>query len=120
MDGRKFPSVSGEEEMNGVVVELGFGTQIGVDHLSDRCRPVWLCAHIARMCDPSCTITIGDRDTTIVVGGRRGEGGRDEEQKQKQGVRTTVKETWHGKRRAKEEGGTLTREFDEHGFGRGS
>lgn len=82
MDGRKFPSVSGEEEMNGVVVELGFGTQIGVDHLSDRCRPVWLCAHIARMCDPSCTITIGDRDTTIVVGGRRGEGGRDEEQKQ--------------------------------------
>ena len=39
-DGREFPSVGGEEEVNGMVVELGFGAQIRVDHLADRCRPV--------------------------------------------------------------------------------
>ena len=40
MDGRAFPSVGGEEEVDGVIVELGLGAQIRVDHLSDRRRPV--------------------------------------------------------------------------------
>lgn len=62
MDGREFPSVGGKEEVDGMVVEVGFGAQVRIDHLSDCCRAVCVVRHANEVtCDHR------DRDTTIVV-----------------------------------------------------
>lgn len=38
---REFPAVGGEEQVDGVVVQVGFGAEVRVDHLPDGCRAVW-------------------------------------------------------------------------------
>lgn len=40
MDLRQFPTVGGEEEVDGAVIEIGFGLKIGIDHFADGCGAI--------------------------------------------------------------------------------